>query len=358
VLWTVVAISPLMGCSVSSDIAPSISWVSTDRSVFEPEKGEVLTLRFRISSPSEVTVRFIDPFELAIRTIERELTEAGEHSVVWDGRDDGGNRVCPEAYVYTLSARALNADESAEPIVYDLRRLTGGEEVRPLDSRFDGEARRLEYSLTKPSRVRLILTRMDWPVKTVEDWSVKPAGRHEAVWRAEDALGPGPSGALFHGFALADNTVLVKGAAVCGAEMRRGAPVTPPRPWVESERELQLHAGHARALCYNPPVRLRLPDEVSRGPGGVPVIGEPVVLTAEGPQPSPRGRVMVFRDGELLEETETELPYQWRLKPSDMGSGEHVLTVGYGWPEDHFGFAHLKVVVEESTNQSMESSHE
>jgi hypothetical protein len=41
-----------------------------------------------------------------------------------------------------------------------------------------------------------------------------------------------------------------------------------------------------------------------------------------------------------------------------MGSGEHVLTVGYGWPEDHFGLAHLKVVVEESTNQSMESSHE
>jgi hypothetical protein len=53
-----------------------------------------------------------------------------------------------------------------------------------------------------------------------------------------------------------------------------------------------------------------------------------------------------------LEEKEAELPFVWRLTPSQLGSGEHALTVGYSWPEDHFGFAHLKVFVEEAASAS------
>jgi hypothetical protein len=347
-----------MGCTACSDKALSISWVSTDRSVFEPEKGEVLTLRFRISSPSEVTVRFIDPFERAIRTIERELTEAGEHAVVWDGRDDGEKLVPSEAYVYTLSAGTFGVDASAEPIVYDLRRRTGGEPVPLVHADFDAEARRLKYTLTRSSRVRLILARGDWPLKTLLDWGARPAGQHEAVWDKADEVGPRPTEVVFHAFALADNTVLVKGASVSASATREGAPPTRPRPWVESERKLQVHAGHARALCYNAPVRLRLPEEVAGDPGGLPVIGKEMPLTVETAgedvEPSSGGRVFLFRNGELLEEKETELPYQWRLKPSALGSGEHVLTVAYGWPDDHFGFAHLKVWVEESAKGSTE----
>jgi hypothetical protein len=63
VLGAVVLLGTLIGCSASSDRAPSFSWVWTDRfAELEPEKGEV------------------------------------------------GNRVCAATYVQTTSARSLDAD--------------------------------------------------------------------------------------------------------------------------------------------------------------------------------------------------------------------------------------------------------
>jgi hypothetical protein len=94
---------------------------------------------------------------------------------------------------------------------------------------------------------------------------------------------------------------------------------------------------------------------VAGNSGGLPVIGKEVPLTVETAgedvELSSEGRVFLFRDGELLEEKERELPFVWRLKLSQLGSGEHALTVGYSWPEDHFGFAHLKVFVEEPASE-------
>ena len=248
----------------------SLSWVSPDRSAFDPQKGEKLSLRFRISAPARVKVQFIDAFDDVVRTLAQEEKDPGDKHVVWDGRDDQGNLVPAEAYFYTLSATPLSAD-SATPVVYDLRERSGGEPVYPAEAKLDPASGKLSYVLPQSSRVRVIISQEAhlWPIVTLLDWAPRTAGRHEEAWdgwdqnhlvNAREMPGLLP---IFYAFSLPENVVFVEGVA----SPRRRADLAKPIGYLlsrSSEKELHFHALHPRARCYDPLITVSFPEGAKR----------------------------------------------------------------------------------------------
>jgi hypothetical protein len=67
------------------------------------------TLRWSLPQAGEVRLRVHDVAGRIIRTLQNGRLPAGEHSVVWDQRDDGGHRVSPGLYFvrFEASGRSL-----------------------------------------------------------------------------------------------------------------------------------------------------------------------------------------------------------------------------------------------------------
>ena len=345
----------------------TITWVSTDRPEFEPGKGEQVTLRYRISAPAKVKVQFLDPFDKPVRTVEKEVKKAGDQNIVWNGRDDAGNLVPPEAYVYTISAQTNDLEGSQSPIVYDLRDRTGGELVHVEKVEWEPKSGRLAYAISKPSRVRVILGRMTagWPVGTLIDWEPRPAGRNQTQWdgwdpehviQAKEMTGLEP---VFHAFALPENVVIVTGAGQGNKQTSAASKLdkTPIRRLAlntTSNTVLHQHASHPRSRCYDPLVEMSFPQIETAGEL-VQLKGKTVLrlnVAEEQPglrmAPIPRASVFVFVDGALVERNlDGYLPYQWVLDTKNLDPGEHVITGLLAWPDDHFGVTHRRVLVED-----------
>jgi hypothetical protein len=331
----------------------AVSWVSTDQASFWPEKGESVELRYQVSQPSTVTVRLLDPDDRVVRTIRQQVASPGAQKLSWDGRDDGGQVVPPDAYVYVISARSSSGDE----VTYDLRGRTGGETVWPLETALDAQSLTTRYTLPQASRVRLIMSRQDTtlPIRTLLDWSPREAGRQEEGWdgwdagRAIDARKTPQVVPILYAFSLPKNVVIVRGASG-SATPRTGDPVPSP-PW-PADRKPHLHARHARSRCYDPRISLSLPEAAKADAGFA--ISKPTLLRLgieeeQGgrDRPIPRVSVFIYVDGVLAERYLVGYaPFQWRLDPQRLGRGEHVVTGLMAWRDDHFGIAHVKVRVE------------
>ncbi len=348
----------------------AISWVSSDRQGFAPQKDENVTLRFRVSSPSHLTVRFMDPFDLPIRTIHHEAEEPGEQRIVWDGRDDEGRLVPPEAYAYTISASTGEGRNSSPPVVYDLREKTGGEWVRGVKVNLDTESGKLTYTIPRAGRVRIILSQQGsgWPFGTLVDWVPRAAGSHEEkwdVWDSHEVVRAGEISKLvplIFAFALPDNSVVVTGPtpendndAVVGHPVDHSGIPHRVAATDSSEATKFHHARHPRARCFDPEIKLSFPEAPAKTGEKMLRLTKSLALRVEvAPEqppgrmkPIPRGVVFILIDGAVVERNlDGYLPYQWVVDPSSLTPGEHLITASVGWREDHFGTAHIKVLVE------------
>ena len=62
------------------------------------------TMRLALPEPGRVTVRIYDPAGRLVRTLVDERMPAGEHGVVWDGRDGTGRHVASGVYFVRAEA--------------------------------------------------------------------------------------------------------------------------------------------------------------------------------------------------------------------------------------------------------------
>jgi hypothetical protein len=353
----------LSGCSRSDSVPLSISWVSTDRASFEPEKGESVTIRYRLSRQAEVTVRIVDPFGSLVRTLSRGKDASGDQSFHWDGRDDTGSLVSPEAYFYTISARATKWFGPTDEVSYDLRDQQNGFAVplRAIEWRPDSE--RLSYMLPRPSRVRVVLGRRDtgWPLGILVDWEPRAAGRQTeslSNWEVDgmvEARGFAGISPVLQAFSLPDNVIIVKGkeSPTVATYRVEGTRVPHRLARTDSEPPIHQHALHPRERCYSPHIELSFPEAetVER----VVHLKEPTPLridiSPDQPRrrlaPIPRPAVFVFVDEVLVERNlDGYVPYQWVLEPTRLGPGEHWVSVFLSWQDDHFAVRHVRVNVE------------
>ncbi len=351
----------------------SITRVATDRSSFEPGKGQGVILRYRVSQPATLTIAFIGPDGHRVRRIQEKIKQAGEQRFRWDGKDNKGRQVSPEAYLYTLTAQS----DAGEKATYDPSLKTGGEQVYPQQLALDTKTGAIHYRLAKPARVRLIISgeAQYWPVRTLLDWAPRANGVQTETWDGWDAghivhaLKRGKMIPIFYAFALPRNAVIVKGKAANATSPLGGkgasnnvssipVPLVDVRmlPRTRGSAPIYFHATHPWARCYNPVIEARLPAGLKKNKKGLPLIQHATPLSlniAKYPppgrlQPIKRVSVFIYVDGKMVERLLSGYtPYHWIIDPATLTPGEHVITGLFSWRDDHFGIVHKKVWVEQ-----------
>src|SRR3990167_7172216 len=192
--------------------ALEISQVYSQTRQFDPVSGEQFKLHFTLDKTADAVVNFYDGRDLRVRQLQLGQLKAGSHQALWDGRDEQGKTIPPEAYVYTVVATAGN-----ETVEHDLTDSTGGEHYVVKNITWDAAQQKLVYRLPSPSRINIRIGLEDnGPVlMTVRDWVARSCETQHERWDGWDMshaldLSQHPR-LLISGlaFTLSDNTVLV-----------------------------------------------------------------------------------------------------------------------------------------------------
>jgi flagellar hook assembly protein FlgD len=348
-----------VGTAVALPDALSFTGVSADRALMR--KGEApVSIRFRISRPTAVTLNIYDARDVLIRSIASpDILDAGDHELSWDGMDAVGNFVPTEAYHYTLSS---GGDD--ERVVYDLTDKSGGETVLVDKIEYDADRKVVRYELPSSARVFVRIGIEDGSVlRTLVNGAIRQAGVIEDPWDGYDesgviSLGNHPKLQLFaEGFKISRNTIVV-----INDDPLPTRPVWVPMEVQDSLRRvaekkvkgLNHHAYHDRDQCRDAKIALLLPDHLPKTADGLPIISGPVPLRMEiAPEDSDmleaqRFEVVYFLNNQMIYENEVSYtPYTWVWEPKVMNGGVNYMTafiVGFG---RHFGVATVKFVLGE-----------
>lgn len=340
--------------------ALEIAKVRADRVRFDPAKGEQLGVAFRLTAPAKVALQVYDGRELRIRRVEsRGELPAGDHTLSWDGRDEAGRPVPPEAYHYTLAARAKDGGE----VVHDLTDTTAGEMLNVGALTYDAEAKRVGYVLPALARVNLRagLAEGGPLLRTLADWVPREAGQRTETWDGKDASGVLDVGAhpglalVANAFSLPQNTVLVGGGepdeVTLIEPLTFEAPARPNRA-VRPRRHGDYPAQPIEAR-RDVTIGLELGGEFEKSDAGFPIVSAPVAVRMTVPDAKEAERILAerfettfFLDGAYRFENESGfLPATWLFDPAGVAPGVHYLTGNLLGYEGHFGMATLAVEV-------------
>jgi hypothetical protein len=348
-----------LGLLLTADIASSeILHVSHRPAVFDPSRAESVEVRFHLSQPAEVELTLFDARDLAIRTLRSPSALAvGDHIITWDGRDERGNLVPPEAYTYALEARGAKGEVSR----WDVSKF-GGEPVEVGGLAWDPQAGQMRYQLPVLARVCIRIGLADGGplLRTVIDWVPRVAGPHAEPWDGRDASGVlalSQHPALFlnaKAFALPRNSILV------GPPSDRSAFVDGLPP--DARRHLETAVSTHRMFDYAHQsveersdflVKLSLPENLERTAEGVPIVREPVPVridvadAAFARAVNERSENVFYVDGLFVFERESGfLPMTWKWDPTGHAPGLHHLTANIRGYEGHFGIGTVPVWVE------------
>lgn len=345
----------LVACSTYSIAAPlTISQVQVSPSVVESAATPV-QVRFTVSGPGHVRVRFHDGRDLVVKTLDLGALPAGEHVASWDLKDDRGRPVPAEAYTYTLTART-----PAGEVVYDLADTTGGQDLAVRDVRYDPTSRTVRYVLERPARVnvRFGMQNNGPLMRTLVNWVPRAAGLRTETWDGRDASGVLSLAThprievVVQAFSLPDNTILVGPAPDAtvlitdlGSAEKRAAPAG-------GAKRMYAHAQQPIESRGDYTVRLRLPESLPKTDEGVPIVAGgivPVRLEVDSKDLARaierRFEPVFFVDGQFVFENEVGfVPMTWQWDASAVNDGEHFLTVNVRGYEGNFGIASVRVL--------------
>jgi len=85
--FVIVLLLIIVPAIIASQNVLSITRVAIDKNNFEPNRGEIVTLRYRISQPATVFISFTGPDGQVVRNIKQVKTRSGEQLFRWDGTD-------------------------------------------------------------------------------------------------------------------------------------------------------------------------------------------------------------------------------------------------------------------------------
>jgi hypothetical protein len=334
--------------------------VSHTPHAIDPARGEVVTIRFRLTEPAPVALEIYDGRNLQVQRIELGVLDRGEHSATWNGRNGDGALVPPEAYAYTLEASPSSGPSGR----WDVTDSTGGETLVPQDVRWDPETGKLSYRLESDARVRIrIGLQASGPLlHTPIDWVARARGAHEEPWDGRDAsdvldLSRHPRLDIFaEAFSLPRNTVLVGPPA--GEVRLLDLPPDTPRRTQRSRPPHRILDFASQPLEVRRDFSARLVPavEVARTAEGDPIVRGPLPLrlSVDDAQLATvlgeRCEAVFFVDGQFVFEREVGfLPMTWTWVPTGLAAGEHYITANIRGYEGHFGITTLRVVIDPET---------
>ncbi len=369
----VVLLMVIVSIAYASQRPLSITRIAMDKTTFEPARDEVVTIRYRISQPATVLITFSAPDGQIVRSIKQVKSSSGEQLFRWDGRNNQGKLVPPEAYIFKIFAKNVAGEE----VVYDQSLNTGGDTVYPQKLLIDINSRKITYQLQKASRIRLIVSSKGsyWPVRTILDWVPRGKGKHTEEWDGWDAdhivnaLESEDMVPIMYAYSLPNNAVNVKETdgnsepsnlnAHTETILQQQIPLINPllKFRTEDGDPIHFHASHLWARCYNPNINAYFPKELSLKESNIPIINQPTTISFDIADKQPRGRarpisrisVFIFVDGQMEERMLSGYaPYQWIIDPTALTPGEHIITGVFAWRDDHFGLVHKKIWISPS----------
>jgi len=335
----------------------SVLNVSVDRKAFYPDKGEKVKVKFRISKRALVSLLLYDEGDMLTRSVSDVLcAEKGYHEISWDGKDNAGRVVSPGAYIYVISAVC---GEEGEKFIYDMADETGGIELMLRDIEMDRQERSIRYIMPKAGRVRIRTgIKEGGPMlRTLIDWDLREAGRHEVTWDGFDASGTINSweDPLLYinlsAYSLPENCVIVRGKKKQEDVAKEAGSTGIKRKKRKSMSEKHRHFYHDRKSCHEPRFSFEIlgaEDYVN----GIAVVTDEVSIRInidERDLPAlinSRFEIIFFIDNVFLfEEEEGTSPFTYRFNTEGLNHGEHVLTLNVASYDDHIGSVSKKVFV-------------
>jgi hypothetical protein len=337
--------------------ALTIGEVRLDSIVFDPLKGERAVIRFQLDGPAMVEARVFDGRDLLMRTIEQSSSSPGDQSLEWDGKDEAGRPLPPEAYHFTLHAAAEGAEAA-----FDVTDATGGEEIQAQNVTWDAATHRVSYRLAQTARVNIRIGLQDnGPLlRTLVDWVARPAGDNEESWDGWDSshvldLSHHPKLSVFvDAFALSANTIII-------GPPRDAVALVESMTWGRHSREksnepqkkrMHYHSQQPIEERGDVAVNLVLPPGLPKDKDGLPEATGRVTLRLDVDDRD-RDRVIqqrfepvFFVDGTFAFENEVGyLPFSWIWDTATVNEGVHYVTVNVRGYEGNFGMQTLKVRV-------------
>lgn len=344
------------GSGVAGNLA--IMNVHADKEVFYPAKGEAFRIQYQLTEPAKIVLKIYDGRDLLVREMHNpDPISVGEQEFIWDGRDQSGQWVPDEAYLYVLEATASDG----RFVRYDTAELTGGDDIEATQIKWDPVEKRIHYRVNHAARVcvRVGMKQAGPLLATVVDWVARSAGEQSELWDGFDASGvldlaSHPDmmiGVL--AYRLPDNTVIVGEPATKVSLIEKMNWNSTERIKIqEQKKRMYAHSQQTLETRGDYSVQLQIPDSIKRNEENVPVISEITPIRLEIDEKdlnrviNRRFEPVFFVDGQYQFENEVGfVPMTWNWDPSQINNGIHYITVNVRGYEGNFGMATIKVQV-------------
>ena len=345
-------------------LAIEITQVRVDKSMFRPDRGEVINVSFVLSEPATSSLHIYDGRDWLVNMISAPLSLVGEHTLSWDGTTQHGELVPAEAYRYTISA----VDNDGQMVVHDLTDATAGENLTATDVRWDTDKQIIEYRLSQPSRVniRVGLQNFGPLMRTVIDWVPRAGGFHQEHWDGMDQssvldLNDHPNLQIsVNAYALGANTILV-GPPSNQVNFIPGLDADNARtPSTGATKQKRMHVHSQQPLDQSGDIRIGL--EITKQDGtdknGMPVLSGQVPLSMKVAQKDRelvlerRFEPVFYVDGAFTFENEVGyLPFTWIWDTAGVNDGVHYVTANLRGYEGNFGMTTIMVRVDNHKEQ-------
>ena len=348
---------------ISPGVAQSLAITNVHHKpeMFVPANNEEVTIQFVLSDAANVSINIYDDRSLLIRTFYNLKLGQGDHQINWDGKDQDGNNVPPEAYSYTISAT-----DGQNTVEHDYSDYTGNQEYQVKDVQWNKKQKQFEYALNKSSRVfiRIGLEKHGPLLATILNWVPRNIGKHTEKWDGMDASGvlnlsAHPKMIIdMQAYDLTKNTILV-GPKIVKSNYLLSTSL--------GEKIRQVKYAHKKKMLaayqQKPETRgdylmhLKLPDNLKMNNEGITIVSGilPIMLDVEDEYRhiaiDRRSEPVLYVDGQFAMENEVGyLPMTWRVDTSTMNEGEHYITVNLRGYEGNFGIATKKIHVKHQVN--------
>ena len=314
---------------------PRARYISAQPMIFNPSAGKKTVISFTLFQEAQVTVRIYDSLDRLVKTVcINKVFQPGECEVEWGGRDEEGQIVPDEAYIYTIHTRS-----GPNYFIYDPADRSRGSGVKVSGIKYDPEKKKITYKLSCPARAGIRIGLKEGPLlHTVANWEPRPSGLNEEEWNGLDEVGllrisEHPQMDFFAAaYTIPENSIITRGNSsdsrfieLPQAEKRSKKP-RPPTLHPYARRDL-LHL-HAPRFDLASPGAVINPDDDS-----LIVLGKVPIRVTIHPEDrawliNNRFEVIVFIDYIFLfEEEEGFSPFTFYWDTRGVSKGPHVLTV-------------------------------
>lgn len=328
---------------------PMLAWsqvtlLRMSASELSAARGDRIGYTVRTTQPGTLTLEMLTGDGDVVRRVVQTDAAAGEHVLVWDGKDERGRPVPDEAYCPRVLIQS-----GATTAVDDPCTRTGGEVmsgVRPTTTPTGDIA----YTLEHPGRVLIrVGVKGGAMMRSLSVWRPRPAGRNLQRWNGFDDSGQidlrsDRLALLVTTFRLPDFSVITTGNDTLEYRAWRtaqGWPEKPDAPQTSTAQPLERNGQRIARQHYQARYKDREPRisvTLAARDGQPLAAGAPVpddVRIAVDLHPEDRWlmqeqlyEVAFFVDGDFVSEEENGyVPIGWIWNTAGLKAGRHLLTV-------------------------------